>query len=68
MGVNLVPRDDQGELQISFITPEGYSLERTDKVIGEIEDQGYGWVIQMVLPAAGEIQLYQPNHPLAYNL
>ncbi len=39
MGINLVPRDDQGELQISFITPEGYSLERTDRVIAEIESR-----------------------------
>ena len=39
MGVNLVPRDDQGEMQVSFITPEGYSLERTAKVIAEIEDR-----------------------------
>jgi HAE1 family hydrophobic/amphiphilic exporter-1 len=37
MGANLVPRDDQSELQVSFITPEGYTLERTDQVIREIE-------------------------------
>jgi HAE1 family hydrophobic/amphiphilic exporter-1 len=37
MGANLVPRDDQSEFQVSFITPEGYTLERTDKVIGELE-------------------------------
>lgn len=37
MGVNLVPRDDQAEFQIAFIAPEGYSLDRTDKVIAEIE-------------------------------
>lgn len=36
--------------------------------VGEVEDHGYGWVIQMVVPAAGEMQLYQPNHPLAYTL
>jgi predicted enzyme related to lactoylglutathione lyase len=36
--------------------------------IGEVEDQGYGWVIKIVVPAAGEMQLYQPNHPLAYKL
>jgi HAE1 family hydrophobic/amphiphilic exporter-1 len=37
MGANLVPRDDQSEFQVNFITPEGYTLDRTDKVIGEIE-------------------------------
>jgi len=39
LGVNLVPRDDQAEFQVSFITPEGYSLERTDRVITEIENR-----------------------------
>jgi HAE1 family hydrophobic/amphiphilic exporter-1 len=39
LGVNLVPRDDQSEFQVSFITPEGYTLERTDRVIGEIEQR-----------------------------
>jgi HAE1 family hydrophobic/amphiphilic exporter-1 len=39
MGVNLVPRDDQSELEISYITPEGYTLERTDRTIAEIEDR-----------------------------
>ncbi|MGN6545109.1 MAG: efflux RND transporter permease subunit [Aureliella sp.] len=39
LGVNLVPRDDQSEFQVSFITPEGYTLARTDKVISEIEDR-----------------------------
>ena len=28
MGVNLVPRDDQSEFQVTIITPEGYTLER----------------------------------------
>jgi len=37
MGVNFVPRDDQSEFQISIITPEGYSLERTQAVFAEIE-------------------------------
>ncbi len=39
LGVNLVPRDDQGEFQVTFITPEGYSLNRTDQVITEIENR-----------------------------
>ena len=37
LGVNFVPRDDQSEFQVSFITPEGYTLERTDQVVTEIE-------------------------------
>lgn len=35
---------------------------------GEIEDHGYGLVIQLVVPGAGEIQLYEPRHPIAYDL
>lgn len=37
LGVNLVPRDDQSEFQVSYITPEGYTLERSNEVITEIE-------------------------------
>lgn len=37
MGFNFVPRDDQSEFQVSFITPEGYTLERSNQVITEIE-------------------------------
>ncbi len=39
LGVNMIPRDDQSEMQVSFITPEGYTLERTDKVVREIESR-----------------------------
>jgi hydrophobic/amphiphilic exporter-1 (mainly G- bacteria), HAE1 family len=39
LGANLVPRDDQSEFQISIRTPEGYTLERTDRVVGEIEQR-----------------------------
>jgi len=35
---------------------------------GEAEDHGYGWIIMMRVPGADDIQLYQPNHPTAYNL
>ncbi len=39
LGVNLVPRDDQSEFQVGFITPEGYTLERTNAVVSEIENR-----------------------------
>lgn len=39
LGVNLVPRDDQSEFQVTFITPEGYTLERSNQVISEIEQR-----------------------------
>ncbi len=37
MGVNMVPRDDQSEFQVSILTPEGYTLQRATEVIKEIE-------------------------------
>ena len=39
MGVNLVPRDDQSEFQVTYITPEGYTLERANQVLTEIEQR-----------------------------
>ena len=39
LGVNLVPRDDQSEFQVTYITPEGYTLERSNQVLSEIEDR-----------------------------
>ncbi|MGH8566912.1 MAG: efflux RND transporter permease subunit, partial [Gammaproteobacteria bacterium] len=37
LGVNLVPRDDQSEFQVTFLTPAGYTLARTTQVITELE-------------------------------
>lgn len=39
LAVNLVPRDDQSEFQVSILTPEGYSLDRTTAVMTEIEQR-----------------------------
>ncbi len=39
MAINLVPRDDQSEFQVSILTPEGYSLERSTAVMTEIEQR-----------------------------
>jgi len=39
MGINLVPRDDQSEFQVTIITPEGYTLERAEQVFTEIENR-----------------------------
>jgi len=39
LGVNLVPRDDQSEFQVTYITPEGYTLERSNEVLTEIENR-----------------------------
>jgi hydrophobic/amphiphilic exporter-1 (mainly G- bacteria), HAE1 family len=37
MGLSLIPRDDQSEYEVSVTTPEGYSLERTDRLFAELE-------------------------------
>ena len=39
LGANLIPRDDQSEMQVGFITPEGYTLDRTNQVVTEIENR-----------------------------
>ena len=39
MGANLVPRDDQSEFQVTYITPEGYTFERSNQVLSEIENR-----------------------------
>jgi catechol 2,3-dioxygenase-like lactoylglutathione lyase family enzyme len=35
---------------------------------GEIQDFGFGLAAMLKLPGAGEIMLYQPQHPKAYDL
>ncbi|MGH3105128.1 MAG: VOC family protein [Gaiellaceae bacterium] len=35
---------------------------------GAIEDFGFGLVAMLKLPGAGEILLYQPQHPVAHSL
>ncbi len=35
---------------------------------GEIQDYGFGLGIDLELPGAGAIMLYEPRHPEAYDL
>ncbi len=35
---------------------------------GGINNYGFGLVTNLVLPGAGEIMIYQPSHPKAYDL
>src|SRR4029453_19041427 len=37
VGKDFIPRDDQSEMGVVFTLPEGYSLERADRVAGEME-------------------------------
>ena len=39
MGLSLIPRDDQSEYEISITTPEGYSLDRSSRLMSELEDR-----------------------------
>jgi predicted enzyme related to lactoylglutathione lyase len=45
--------------------------ELTDKgveFLSPVTDQGFGLVATMRVPGGGEIGLYQPRHPVAYDL
>jgi predicted enzyme related to lactoylglutathione lyase len=35
---------------------------------GDIEDRGFGRTVQLLVPGAGPMLLYQPRHPVAYDL
>lgn len=37
VGKDFVPKDDQSEFEVVMTMPEGYSLDRVDKVVAEIE-------------------------------
>jgi len=39
MGMSLIPRDDQSEYEITVTTPEGYSLDRSSKLLAELESR-----------------------------
>jgi len=41
---------------------------RGGEFTGEVSDYGYGLAIMMQVPGADDIQLYQPTHPVAYDL
>ncbi|WZO98860.1 efflux RND transporter permease subunit [Isosphaeraceae bacterium EP7] len=38
-GFALIPRDDQSEYEVSVITPEGYTMERTNAVLSDLESR-----------------------------
>jgi hypothetical protein len=53
---------DDLEATIAELRSKGVNLD------GRIEDQGYGLVTSIDLPGAGTMLLYEPRHPLAYEL
>jgi hypothetical protein len=53
---------DDIEATIRELEAKGVSVKH------EIEDQGFGLVSSFQIPGAGWMMLYQPRHPLAYEL
>ena len=39
MGLSLIPRDDQSEYEVTVTTPEGYSLDRSARLLSELEER-----------------------------
>ncbi|MCE9528400.1 MAG: efflux RND transporter permease subunit [Planctomycetales bacterium] len=39
VGKDFVPRDDQSEFEVAITLPEGYSLQRSDEILGEIDSR-----------------------------
>lgn len=56
-------------LMCDDITATKAELEGRGAVfIGEITDMGFGLAIELELPAAGPILMYEPRHPEAFDL
>ncbi len=59
------------ELYLMCDDIEATVAELTNKGVeftAPITDQGFGLVTALLVPGGGEIGLYQPRHPVAYNL
>jgi predicted enzyme related to lactoylglutathione lyase len=53
---------DDIERTVAELTGKGVQF------IAPIEDQGYGLTTVMVVPGGAELGLYEPRHPVAYDL
>jgi catechol 2,3-dioxygenase-like lactoylglutathione lyase family enzyme len=53
---------DDIEATVADLRAKGVEIE------GDVEDQGFGLVCSIVVPAAGSMMLYEPRHPPAYAL
>jgi catechol 2,3-dioxygenase-like lactoylglutathione lyase family enzyme len=53
---------DNVEATVADLTAKGVEFT------APIEDQGFGLLARLRVPGAGEIGLYQPKHPTAYDL
>jgi catechol 2,3-dioxygenase-like lactoylglutathione lyase family enzyme len=63
------PRQHQISLMCDDVEATVAELEsKGARFSGEITDYGFGRGINLELPGAGEIFVYQPQHPIAYDL
>jgi predicted enzyme related to lactoylglutathione lyase len=53
---------DDVEATVADLTARGVEFT------APIEDQGFGLIARLRVPGAGDIGLYQPKHPIAYDL
>jgi catechol 2,3-dioxygenase-like lactoylglutathione lyase family enzyme len=53
---------DDIEQTVAGLTAKGVEF------LGGIADQGFGRTASFVVPGAGSMMLYQPRHPVAYDL
>lgn len=53
---------DDLEATVADLKAKGVALS------GEITDAGWGLLTTLTVPGAGEVGLYQPRHPTAYDL
>jgi catechol 2,3-dioxygenase-like lactoylglutathione lyase family enzyme len=53
---------DDVEATVADLTAKGVEFA------SPIENQGFGLLVRLRVPGAGEIGLYQPRHPTAYDL
>lgn len=53
---------DDVEATVAELTAKGVEFT------GPVENQGFGLLTRLRIPGGGEIGLYQPNHPTAYDL
>jgi hypothetical protein len=42
--------------------------DRGAEFAGPISDQGFGRTVMLKVPGAGDMMLYEPRHPLAFDL
>ena len=53
---------DNVEDTVAELTAKGFEFTSA------VEDRGFGRMVHLRVPGAGEIGLYQPRHPVAYDL